>query len=81
LKLSGANAFSNGAGKVQSTLIDEALELFGHERIMFASGLNQQYVNDSFDRVWSQYVEACLNLSARYRDSLFRTNAIRVYGL
>lgn len=81
LKISGDIFSTNGAYKVQSTLIDEALALFGFERIMFSSGLNQYNSNTSFDQQWSEYVEACSMLSARVRDSLFRTNAIRVYGL
>jgi len=80
-KICGAEPSSASNLAATTTLIDDAIELFGFERIMFASGVNQHWSIDSFDRLWSQYVEACSSLSANCRDNLFRSNAIRVYDL
>jgi len=81
LKLTG-NASSNfNVYSAKSTFIDEALDIFGPEKIMFASGTSRCDANGTIDHLWSQYAHACSNISARYRDKLFRTNAIRVYKL
>jgi len=81
LKICGADASTIDASGTNTNLYDDAIELFGFDRVMFASGVNRHCSKGMFDRIWSQYVEACSNLSASYRDSLFRTNAVRVYGL
>jgi len=81
LKICGTEPLSVSNPKATALLIDDAIELFGIERIMFASGVNQHCPADTFDILWSQYSEACSRLSAKSRDRLFRSNAIRVYDL
>ncbi len=81
LKVCGTESLTSGAHVALASIIDNALDIFGFERIMFASGVNQHSAEDEFDQLWTQYVNACSSLSAKYRDCLFRTNAIRVYGL
>ena len=81
LKICGAECLTSGANNSLVSLINSAIALFGFERIMFASGVYQHSAENAFDQLWTQYVNACSSLSANYRDCLFRTNAIRVYGL
>lgn len=81
LKLCGDGIDATVTDAMHCALVGEALDLFGCERVMFASGTNQQSTSALLDRQWSSYVDACSNLSSRYRDRLFRTNAIQVYGL
>jgi len=66
---------------VCTAFIEDALDHFGNERIMFASGLGEPNLPASIDQLWSLCVQGCSGLSASCRDKLFRTNAIRLYAL
>ncbi len=56
-------------------------DLFGFDRIMFGSGFNNKLDNPLYDRLWSNYIDACEKLTAKQRDKLLRSNAIRIYSL
>ena len=66
---------------IQKRMIDTCANVFGYERIMFASVAKDGQESSSFDEQWGAYVDATQSYSARHRDQLFRSNAIRVYRL
>ena len=81
LKICGARLPDFIAEDVLSQLLVSTIASFGAERIMFASGYTQKHTEPRFDQLWTAYASACAQSSARHRDSLFRSNAIRVYDL
>jgi len=81
LKIGGGEALKGSADLTLDTLINNSLDWFGCDRVMFASGVDHQCFGDSFDELWAQYVRACSSVSAKGRNSLFRTTAIKVYRL
>jgi len=62
-------------------LLQELIEKFGAERVLFASQTPRSDVDLSHDKLWSFYFEATRNLSAADRDKILRSNAIRIYRL
>ncbi len=81
LKICGVDSSIADGYPLLKMLIDDATKQFGIERIMFASGMGQLSSEGAFDHLWTQYAEACSSLKASYRDRLFRSNAMSVYGL
>lgn len=65
---------------IQNIMIDQCVNLFGFERIMFASYLDTN-VTLPFNAQWRSYLNATENFTAKQRDKLFRSNAIRSYRL
>jgi len=70
----GGSAQSNGnAGN------DSVSDGVGSAKSGGVSEANRQSV--SFDQLWNAYAISCEDCSARVRDKLFRTNAIRIYRI
>jgi predicted TIM-barrel fold metal-dependent hydrolase len=59
--------------------IEEAVELFGVDRCMFASNFPVDGLHGTFDELYSAYVTVTSGLDAESRDKLFAANAERVY--
>lgn len=58
-----------------------AVQHFGYERIMFASGNLDSSFSLSFAERWNAYVDATSTYTALQRDKIFRSNAVRIYQL
>ena len=58
-----------------------AVQHFGYERIMFASGNSDSSLALSFAERWQSYVGITSAFSALQRDKIFRSNAVRIYKL
>lgn len=61
--------------------VDEALNLFGVERMMFGSDYPVCLLASSYDRMLESFQELVKDLSAADRDQIFSTNAQRFYRL
>jgi L-fuconolactonase len=61
--------------------VDEALALFGVDRMMFGSDYPVCLLASSYDRVLQSFQELLKDLSDADRDKIFSTNAQRVYRL
>jgi len=64
-----------------SHLIKDIVKLWGIDRVMLASQSVVNVTDESFDQLWMRYGQETLFLPARERESVLRSNAIRVYGL
>ena len=61
--------------------VDEALNLFGPDRMMFGSDYPVCLLASSYDRVLESFQELLQDLSAADRNKIFSTNAQRFYRL
>ena len=61
--------------------VDEALKLFGPDRMMFGSDYPVCLLASSYDRVLESFQELLKDLSSADRDKIFSTNAQRFYRL
>ena len=61
--------------------IDEAIELFGADRCMFASNFPVDGLHGTFDELLSSYATVTAGIDAADRDRLFAGTAERVYRL
>lgn len=64
-----------------ASMLHRAISILGAERILLASGLNEQANSCSFKLKWHEFIGAAEPLTARQRDKVFRSNAIGVYNL
>ena len=62
-------------------IVQDIIDRFGFERVMFAGHFPNERVCCSYDDVWTSYSAATSHISALNRDRLFRTNAMSVYRL
>lgn len=62
-------------------IVQDIIDRFGFERVMFASHFPAERHCCSYDDVWTSYSAVTSHISALNRDRLFRTNAMSVYRL
>ena len=62
-------------------LIRSTVNVWGADRVMLASHAVGNASGETFDQLWTRYGQETLYLPARERESLLRSNAIRVYRL
>jgi predicted TIM-barrel fold metal-dependent hydrolase len=60
--------------------IEEAIELFGVDRCMFASNFPVDGLHGTFDELYTTYDTVTAGLDEASRDRLFAANALRVYS-
>ena len=61
--------------------IKNIVNVWGADRVMLASHAVGNVADESFEQLWMRYGQETLYLPARERESLLRSNAIRVYRL
>lgn len=61
--------------------VESSVSQLGYDRIMFSTGPKTNSLPLSFDERWAECVNATSSMSARNREKLFRSNAVRVYKL
>ena len=84
-----ASASDSSLGSVSDTdseietnhLIKSTVNVWGADRVMLASHAVGNASGETFDQLWTRYGQETLYLPARERESLLRSNAIRVYRL
>ena len=59
----------------------EAIDIFGIDRIMFASNFPTDKLFSSMDAIWQAFLSITADFSQEERDRLFATNAVRLYRL
>ena len=62
-------------------IVQDIIDRFGFERVMFASHFPAERLCCSYDDVWTSYSAVTSHISALNRNRLFRTNAMSVYRL
>lgn len=72
---------SGNSTEALSQFIELSVSRFGYERVMFSTGPGHNGVAAPFDELWGSYVATTSTFSARHREKLFRSNAVRVYKL
>lgn len=81
-KLSGlAMPFASMSPGVLGPWLEQAIEVFGADRCMFASNFPVDAVHGSFDELFSTFSSVTAGLDERSRDKLFAANAERVYRI
>lgn len=78
VKISGLGNLERPARR-QVTLV--LVELFGTQRVMFASNYPVDSLRDSFDAIYGTFDEITRTFSDDERRALFHDNAVRVYGM
>ena len=76
----GGNTVSDSES-ASSNLIKDIVNAWGADRVMLASHSVGTDAGVSFDQLWLRYGQATQHLRARERESVLRSNAIRVYRL
>lgn len=66
---------------ILSQLADSSGNQIPYDRLMFSTGPESNRALHPFDKQWNDYISATMTMSARYREKIFRTNAIRFYKL
>jgi predicted TIM-barrel fold metal-dependent hydrolase len=59
----------------------DAIDLFGPERVMFASNFPVDGLVASFGTIFAGFLEITAGFSAAERDAMFRGNAVRIYRI
>ena len=78
VKISG---LGNLDARVPHQVIGALLELFGAQRVMFASNYPVDSLRASYDAIYGLFDEATRGLSAAERRGLFHDNAVRIYRM
>ncbi|HWE56898.1 MAG TPA: amidohydrolase family protein [Acidimicrobiales bacterium] len=81
-KLSGlAMPFESVSAEALGPWIEEAIDLFGAERCLFASNFPVDSVHGTFDELYSTFAAVTAGLDGPARAGLFADNAERIYRL
>lgn len=72
---------SSNTTELLNQLIERSVSRLGYERIMFSTGPRDNDTVQPFDDLWCSYMDATSSFTARQREKLFRSNAVRVYQL
>ena len=79
---SGLGSVSDTDSEIETNhLIRSTVNVWGADRVMLASHAVGNASGETFDQLWTRYGQETLYLPARERESLLRSNAIRVYRL
>jgi len=78
VKISG---LGNLEARVPHRVIGALLELFGAQRVMFASNYPVDSLRASYDAIYGLFDEATRGLPAAERRGLFHDNAVRIYRM
>ena len=84
IKITGIDPvfYSDSDSEIETNhLIKNIVNFWGADRVMLGSHSVDSVADESFDQLWMRYGQETLFLPARERESLLRSNAIRVYGL
>ncbi len=81
-KVSGLGMFNRSWTTAQlQPIIEQVIEVFGCERVMFGSNFPVDKLYCSYDKLWKAYTDITAQYSADEREQLFYGNAARFYRL
>lgn len=81
-KISGhGNTIENWTEELIRPYVLETIEIFGTDRVCFASNFPTDSMFSSMDAVWSAFLSITGEFSQDERDSMFAENAINIYRL
>ncbi len=82
VKITGIDpVFNPGSESAIGYFIKDIVSFWGSDRVMLASHSAVNSADTSFDQLWMRYGQETLHLPTRERESVLRSNAIRIYGL
>ncbi len=82
LKVSGlGQAGQAWSADTNRRVVLDAIEIFGPDRVMFASNFPVDSLVGSFRTIFTGFLDITSDFSAFERDAMFRTNALRIYRI